>query len=177
MSNAANTKTKTQIATNEDKTQTTNKKKRAESKVREHKKCNEIFISREKLCQPAAESFSGWATSVRGLAKEMRPICSHRCNINALSTVALSPIPPHCIPAAASCLCGRGSSTLWPTLWSIRACWPSKLTAKRQQPWAQKRKTHTDIEGRMAKLTMIYGPEATGSRNRKSHKSRGNPVN
>lgn len=32
--------------------------------------------------------------------------------------------------------------------------------------------THTDIEGRMAKLTMIYGPEASGSRNRKSHKSR-----
>lgn len=32
--------------------------------------------------------------------------------------------------------------------------------------------THTDIEERMAKLTMIYGPEASGSRNRKSHKSR-----
>lgn len=68
MSNAANTKTKTQIATNEDKTQT---KKSAESQVKEHKKCNEIFISREKLCQPAAESFSasGWATSVRGLSQ------------------------------------------------------------------------------------------------------------
>lgn len=32
--------------------------------------------------------------------------------------------------------------------------------------------THTDIERRMAKLTMIYGPEASGSRNRKSHKNR-----
>lgn len=36
---------------------------------------------------------------------------------------------------------------------------------------------HTQRERRMAKLTMIYGPAATGSGNRKSHKSRDNPVN
>lgn len=109
--------------------------------------------------------------------------------VNALSTGALLPLPratTASLAAAAAWRCGRGSSMLWPTLWSIRACWPSKLTAKRQQPWAQKKKnthrhtqrhTHTGRERRMAKLTMIYGPAATGSGNRKLHKSRDNPVN
>lgn len=94
MSNAANTKTKTQIAKNEDKTQT---KKRTKVRERGHKKCNEIFISREKLCQPAAESCSDQGNfRVRGLAKEMRPICSHRCNSKCpiyRGITSLSPVP------------------------------------------------------------------------------------
>lgn len=74
---------------------------------RRHKKCNEIFISREKLCQPAAESCSDQGNfRVRGLAKEMRPICSHRCNSKCpIYRGITSPPPcPHCIPCCCCCL-------------------------------------------------------------------------
>lgn len=119
--------------------------------------------------------------SSRSLAKEMRPICSHRCNINALSTGALPPFLPDAtawLAAAPSCLCGRVG---------VRRCgqhcgryarvglqnWqPSDSSRGLKKGKHTHKHTHTDIEGRMAKSTMIYGPEASGSRNRKSHKSR-----
>lgn len=97
--------------------QNTDKKAQKNKRTKwEHKKCNDFFLvfCWKKLCQPAAaESLWGCgsgATSVRGLRqlyahKEMRPICSHRCNINALS---VEPAPSRPAPLAGV------PSFLWP---------------------------------------------------------------
>jgi len=129
MSNAGNTKTKTQIAANKDRTRTKKKQTNTEKSMK-------TFLFQEKI-MPAR----GWLIVCRLsfqvqlqvhihihihsqlYARKMRPICSHRCNINVT--------PPFVAPPPSSPL---QLVVMWPVLWSICACWPSKLSAKRQQP-------------------------------------------
>lgn len=102
--------------------------------------------------------------------KEMRPICSHRCNINALSAQPAPPCPCPCF-------------LLWPSIVVDMRVLAFKTDSQATAAVGSKKEnththtqvhsltpTHTQREGdrRMAKLTMIYGPEDTGSRNRKS---------
>lgn len=151
MSNAANTKTKLKLQRMK-----TKHRQKKRTKVRER----EGTKSATKFLFPGKNYASPRLSHARTRATSEFEVSLRKCDqfvviaaiVNALSTGALLPLPrapTASLAAAAAWRCGRGSSMLWPTLWSIRACWPSKLTAKRQQPWAQKKKnthrrTHTD---------------------------------